>query len=427
MSQPFRGLPQILAVLLVAAGAAFAGCMTPPRSQPSDSALRPTVILVSLDGVRWDFPEKYDAANLIALAEDGVRAERLTPIFPTKTFPNHYSTVTGLYAENHGVISNTMYDPVMDAGFSLSNREAIADARWWGGEPLWVTAEKQGQVAATYFWPGSEAAVQGIRPSYWYEYDGRISGAERVEQVFEWLELPGQDRPTFITLYFSDVDGAAHRHGPDAPEVADAMADVDSLVGLLADGLEGRGLRDDVNVIITSDHGMAETSPDRVIIIDDFFDPDDAHIVDYSPVLMMYPPDGVDADSLVRALDAHEHLVAYAKEEIPERFHIADHLRTPPILAVADEGWVISTRERYEENPDRYRGGAHGYDNALESMGGIFIASGPAFRSGHSTEPFETIHVYELVCEILGLEPAPNDGDLDAVDEMLRSERAAHP
>ena len=427
MSQRFRGLPPILAVLVLAAGGALAGCMTPPHQQQSDPPLRPTVILVSLDGVRWDFPGKFDARNLLALAEEGVRAERLTPIFPTKTFPNHYSTVTGLYAENHGVISNTMYDPVMDAGFSLSNREAIADARWWGGEPLWVTAEKQGQVAATYFWPGSEAAVQGVRPSYWYEYDGRIAGAARVEQVLEWLELPDQDRPTFITLYFSDVDGAGHRHGPDSPEVADAMAEVDSLVGLLIGGLEDRGLLDDVNVIITSDHGMAETSPDRAIIIDDFIDPEAAHIVDYSPVLMMYPPEGVDADSLVRALDAHEHLVAFTKDRIPDRFRIADHPRTPPILALADEGWIISTRERYEENPDRYRGGAHGYDNALESMGGIFIAGGPAFRSGHSTEPFLTIHVYELVCEILGLEPAPNDGDLDAVEELLRSGHAVQP
>ncbi len=395
--------------------------------QEPEVDLRPTVILISLDGVRWDFLEKYDAPHLVSLASSGVRAERLTPVFPTKTFPNHYSTVTGLFAENHGVISNTMYDPVMDASFSLSNREAIADQRWWGGEPLWVTAEKQGQVAATYFWPGSEAAIQDMRPTYWFEYDGRTPGEARVDQVFEWLELPATERPTFITLYFSDVDGAGHRHGPDAPEVAEALAGVDSLVGRLVNGLARRGLQEDVNLIVTSDHGMAETSPDRIIIVDDFFDPEAAHIVDLGPILMMYPPAGVDEDSLAGALDGHDHLVAYAKARIPERFHVADHPRTPPILAIADEGWILSTRRRYEENPSRFNGGTHGYDNALESMGGIFIAGGPAFRSGYVTEPFLNIHIYELVCEILGLAPAQNDGRLEAVDDMLKPDRVARP
>lgn len=398
------------------------GCSSAPQNAGPEPGLRPTVVLISLDGVRWDYLDKYDAPNLSTLAAAGLRAERLTPVFPTKTFPNHYSTVTGLYTENHGIISNTMYDPVMDTGFSLSNREALTDHRWWEGEPLWVTAEKQGQVAATYFWPGSEAAIQGIRPTYWYEYDGRVRGEDRVDQVFEWLELPAEDRPTFITLYFSDVDGAGHRYGPDAPQVADALASVDSLVGRLVEGLAGRGLNDDVNIIITSDHGMAEVSETRVVLIDDFFDPESARIVEYSPALMMYPPDGMNADSLIRALDAHEHLVAYSKAEIPERFHMANHLRTPPILAIADEGWVITTRERYEENPTRINGGAHGYDNALESMGGIFIASGPAFRSGHVAEPFLNIHVYELVCEILGLDPAENDGSLSAVEGLLRAD-----
>lgn len=409
-----------LAFVLLGGCTLSTGCSSAPEKRAPEPALAPTVVLISLDGVRWDFPEMYAAPNLRALAGDGVRAKRLTPVFPTKTFPNHYSTVTGLYVENHGIISNTMYDPVMDARFSLSNREAIADERWWEGEPLWVTAEKQGQIAATYFWPGSEAAIQNVRPTYWLEYDGRIPGEERVDQVLAWLDLPVTERPTFITLYFSDVDGAGHRHGTDAREVSVALADVDALVGRLLDGLKARGLEDDVNVIITSDHGMAETSQDRVIIVDDFFDPETAHVVDYNPTLMMYPPEGVDEDSLVRALDAHEHLVAYTKERIPERFHLADHRRTPRILAIADEGWSITTRERYQIDPARYDGGAHGYDNELESMGGIFIARGPAFRKGYISEPFLTIHVYELVCAILGLDPAPNDGQLEAVDDLLR-------
>lgn len=420
---PSTRVALFLAVLLLGGCALSSGCSSALHREGSERSIAPTVVLVSLDGVRWDFLEMYDTPNLSSLAAEGVRAERLTPVFPTKTFPNHYSTVTGLYAENHGIISNTMYDPVMDAGFSLSNREAIIDQRWWEGEPLWVTAEKQGQIAATYFWPGSEAPIQGVRPAYWLEYDGRIPGEERVDQVLEWLDLPVEERPTFITLYFSDVDGAGHRHGPEAEEVSEALSDVDALVGRLMDGLESRGIDDDVNVIITSDHGMAETSQHRAIILDDYFDPESARIVDYSPILMMYPPDGVNEDSLVRALDSHDHLVAFTKSQIPERFHIADHPRTPPILAVADEGWSITTRDRYQESPERLNGGTHGYDNELVSMGGIFIARGPAFRSGYVAEPIINIHVYELVCEILGLDPAPNDGRLDAVDELLRTER----
>ena len=412
-----------LFILLIAAGGALStGCSSAPRERTAEPAFAPTVVLISLDGVRWDYLDLYDAPNLAAIAEEGVRAERLTPVFPTKTFPNHYSTVTGLYPENHGIISNTMYDPDMDAGFSLSNREAIIDARWWQGEPLWVTAEKQGQIAATYFWPGSEAAIQGVRPSFWFEYDGRVPGEERVDQVLEWLDLPATERPTFITQYFSDVDGAGHRHGPNAPEVSAALADVDAFIGRLVDGIADRGLQDEVNLIITSDHGMAETSEQRVIILDDFFEPESARIVDFSPILMMYPPAGVDEDSLVRALDAHEHLVAYMRAEIPERFHLAGHTRTPPIFALADEGWTITTRSRYEADPGRINGGAHGYDNELESMGGIFIARGPAFATGYVSRPFLNIHIYELICEILALDPTPNDGRLEAVVDLLRLE-----
>lgn len=412
--------PLLLGVLILGSG-----CSGIDRQEPAvnrDPAS--TVILVSLDGVRWDYLEKYDAPHLEALAAGGVRAERLTPVFPTKTFPNHYSVATGLYAENHGIISNTIFDPGIDGLFSLGNRDAIVDGRWWEGEPLWVTAEKQGQTAATYFWPGSEAPIQNVRPTYWREYDGRIPGEERVDHVLAWLDLPVNERPTFITLYFSETDGAGHRHGPDSPEVAAALYEMDGHVGRLIEGLRTRGLFDEVNVVVTSDHGMTATSKDRVIILDDFFQPEAAHVVDFGPALMMYPPEGVDQDSLIRALDRHPRVAAYAKSDIPERYHIARHHRTPPILAVADDGWSFSTKDRFLDNPSRYDGGAHGYDNALESMGGMFIASGPAFRRGVTTEPFLSIHIYEMVCAILGLEPAPNDGSLESVAEVLVPELA---
>lgn len=417
--------PVLLGVLILSVLILGSGCSGIDREDPAAARDRAsTVILLSLDGVRWDYLDKYDAPHLEALAAEGVRAERLTPVFPTKTFPTHYSIVTGLYAENHGIISNTIFDPDIDDRFSLSNREAIVDGRWWEGEPLWVTAEKQGQTAATYFWPGSEAPIQHVRPTYWREYDGRIPGEDRVDHVLAWLDLPVGERPTFITLYFSETDGAGHRHGPDSPEVAAALLEVDGYVGRLIDGLRTRGILGEVNVVVTSDHGMTATSEERVIILDDFFEPDAAHIVDFGPALMMYPPDGVDKDSLVQALDLHPRVSAYEKSKIPERYHIAGHHRTPPILAVADDGWSFSTRERFLDEPSRYNGGAHGYDNALESMGGLFIASGPAFRRGVTTEPLLSVHIYEMVCVILGLDPVPNDGSLESVADVLIPELA---
>lgn len=390
-----------------------------------DSAQASTVILLSLDGVRWDYLNKYEAPHLEAFAAEGVLAERLIPVFPTKTFPNHYSVVTGLYAENHGIISNSIVDPEIEGTFSLSNREVILDPRWWQGEPLWVTAEKQGLTAATYFWPGSEVAIQNVRPTHWREYDGRIAGEERVDQVLAWLDLPESRRPSFITLYFSEVDGAGHRHGPDAPEVAEAMKNVDGYFGRLMEGLRAREIDDEVNVIVTSDHGMTTTSEDRVILLDSLIDVEAARIVDFGPALMMYPPTNSDLDSVVSALDAHPRVSAYRKEAIPDRYRIAGHSRTPPILAVADEGWSFSTRQRFDENPSRFNGGAHGYDHELESMGGIFAARGPAFRSGFNVPPLMSVHIYELVCEILGLKPAPNDGNLESVAELLVSSPSA--
>ncbi|MEX0748314.1 MAG: ectonucleotide pyrophosphatase/phosphodiesterase [Rhodothermales bacterium] len=382
--------------------------------------MEPTVILISLDGFRWDYLDRYVAPTLDSLASRGVRAERLIPVFPTKTFPNHYSIVTGLYAENHGIISNTMYDPEMKARFSMSNQDAVTDARWWGGEPLWVTAEKQGLTAATYFWPGSEAPIMGMKATYAVPYEGRIPGNDRVDHVLGWLDLPSPLRPRFITLYFSDTDNAGHEHGPDAPEVAEAVTRVDGYLRRLVNGLRSRGLLNQINLVIVSDHGMAETSPERVIIIDDYFNANDAHIVDYSPVLMAYPLEGETEEAQER-LDAHPHVEAFLKEDLPERLHL-DHPRTPSLIAIVDEGWEFTTRQRFDEDPDRFHGGAHGYDNLAPSMAATFIAHGPAFRDGHVVEALDVVDIYNIVCEILDLDPAPNDGNADAVNDVLRGE-----
>ncbi len=411
-------LTALLTVLLLLPGCGGTDLVRQEADTPAPDQETGTVLLISLDGFRWDYLDKYDAPHLEELAEEGVRAEHLIPAFPTKTFPNHYTLVTGLYPEHHGIVANNMYDPVFDASFSLGDRNAVADARWWEGEPLWVTAEKQGQKAATYFWPGSEAAIEGVRPSYWKPYDGRVPGPDRVAEVLEWLDLPPAERPTFLTLYFSTVDSRGHDSGPDSEAVEDAVEEVDGYLGMLIEGLEERELLDEINLIVTADHGMIATSSERVVILDDYIDLEEVQVVDWSPVLMLRPDEGKE-EAVYQQLKQAPHLSVYRKAEIPERLHFQAHRRIPAVIGIADEGWSIATRERYEQNPARFNGGTHGYDNQLVSMGAVFVARGPAFKEGLVVGPFENIHLYNLMAAILGLDPAPNDGSLEAVRHLL--------
>ncbi len=409
---PHRTLRPRLSLLLLLV--LLAGC----RSIAPVNAPAP-VLLISIDGFRADYLERYAPPVLTRLARQGVRAEALIPAFPTLTFPNHYTMVTGLYPDHHGIVGNTMFDSTL-GHFSLSNREAIADGRWWAdGEPLWVTAQRQGLRTATYFWPGSEAEIHGMRPTYWMPYDSRIPGEERVRQVLAWLDLPDSLRPHWITLYFSDVDHAGHEHGPDAPEVAEAVRKVDGYLQQLIEGLRARNLLDRVNLLIVSDHGMAATSAERVIFLDDFVSLEELHIVTWSPVLMLYPRPGREDAVLAALQGAHPHLHMFRKEALPAHLHFGTHRRIPPIVGIADEGWSITTRNRFVEDPSRFNGGMHGYDPTYPSMHGLLIAHGPAFAQGKRIPPVENIHLYALMCHLLQITPAAHDGRLSAIASML--------
>ncbi len=410
-----------LTLVLVLVTIVATGCRTsaPADVQPRGASEAHPIILISLDGFMPEQLERFSTPNLDRVAAEGVRAESLIPTFPTKTFPNHYSIVTGLHPSNHGIISNTMYDPEMDASFSLSNQDAISDSRWWDeGEPIWVTAEKQGVTAATFFWPGSEAEVQGLRASFWKPYEHDFPNEQRVDTVLAWLDLPEGRRPSIVTLYFSDVDSQGHRYGPFAEETERAVNHVDAMIGRLLAGLETRGIVDEVNLIIVSDHGMSETSADRVIILDDYVDPDAFRIIDRSP-LMMAEPIGLDVHEAVAALDAAPNLEAYHRDDVPERWHFRDHHRIPSIIAIADDGYTIVTREYYERAKDRLGGGTHGYDNLLPSMQSIFLARGPAFGDGDVVGPFSSVHLYNMMALLLGIEPAANDGSLDSLRHVF--------
>jgi len=391
------------------------------------AANRPTVLLVSIDGFRYDYLDRYPSPNLHRLAARGVRAP-LVPVFPSKTFPNHYSIVTGLFPEHSGVVENTMYDPSFDAVFQISDSVAVADARWWGGEPLWVTVERQGQIAASCFWPGSEAPIDGVRPHYWLHYDVRVPDSTRVRQVLDWLALPAAARPTFVTLYFSDVDHAGHESGPDSPAVARAVLQVDQAIGQLLDGLATGGLADQVNVIVVADHGMSAISPDSVVALDQYLAPGVLQRVSGgNPDLGLWPRPGLE-DSVVRALAGkNPHLSVWRRDSIPERFHYRASPRIPPVLALAAPGWSVAVRQSdVAIRRERYAGGAHGYDDTVAVMRALFLAAGPAFRQGYTAAPFRNIHIYDLIAGILGLAPAANDGSPDSTLTLLRETRTPH-
>ncbi len=409
-------LTAALAVLLVL----LAGCAgSRPGSEPPDPA---PLILIGIDGFRHDYFARAPTPTLQRLIAEGARAERLVPVFPTKTFPNHYTLVTGLYPEHHGIVDNTMYDAATGKSFSLGNTAAMRDSTWWGGEPVWVTAEKQGLRAATLFWPGSEARIGNVRPSYWKPYDGDMPYLARVDTILKWLDLPAERRPTLLTLYFSAVDSQGHAHGPESPETAAAIARVDSALAHLVVGLKARNLYDQTNLVLVSDHGMADMSSDRVVYADDYADLETpSERVFWSETTGIWPKAGK-TDSLYAALVAAgiPHVQVYRREDMPARLHYRDNPRIPPIVLLLDEGWSLTTRERAQRRPLRATWGAHGFDNAYDSMGGILLARGPAFRQGVTVAPVSAVNVYALLTQVLGLQSAPHDGDAEAIQALLR-------
>ncbi|MDQ3062324.1 MAG: ectonucleotide pyrophosphatase/phosphodiesterase [Acidobacteriota bacterium] len=392
-------------------------------SQKPIRDLKPTVILISLDGFRHDYLDKYQPKTLNELARKGVRAKWLIPVFPTKTFPNHYTIATGLYPEHHGIIENNIFD--FDTIFTLDKRPEVQNPRWWFGEPIWVTAGKQNQIAASYFFPGTETDLQDLRPTFFKEYNGKAPNALRVDKILAWLDLPIEKRPTMLTLYFSDVDDAGHEFSPEAEETRYAVLEVDDNIKRLVDGLKTRKIFEQVNLIIVSDHGMATVDRNNSVFLDDIFDFDKTERILWTgEIVQIFPKANEDANIIKTLQSQIKHATCWLKSEIPERFHYRASPRIAPIICSAEEGWVLTNHKRFGEwrERDELKGlrGAHGYDNQLETMRATFIAHGAAFKRGALVEPFENIHIYNLMCKILGLTPAKNDGDFEKVKVMLR-------
>jgi predicted AlkP superfamily pyrophosphatase or phosphodiesterase len=411
---------RLACALLLALASTFVVCLA--RAVDAQVARRPIVILVSIDGWRWDYVSRFSPPTLTGLAARGVTAEGLVPVFPSKTFPNHYTIVTGLYPHRHGIVSNNMRDRALPGTFTLSNHTVQQDTRWWGGVPLWVSVERQGGIAATMFWPGSDREIAGDRPALWRPFDESVSNDARVNQILSWLRLPEPERPTFMTLYFDEVDTVSHDAGPDTPPMRVAALSVDAAIGRLVAGINSAKLESRVNLVVVSDHGMAPTSRDRVIYLDDYVDLATIEVIDWSPILGVSPLDG-SVDALYAALRGkHAALQVFKSAELPASYRLAGHPRYPPLIGIADDGWTITSRARAARSLDE-PGGNHGYDPVHRSMHGLFVAAGPSFRAGVKSPRFENVHVYELLCRVLGVRPEPNDGDPEITASFVNDRR----
>jgi len=376
------------------------------------------VILISFDGFRPDYIDQYNTPHIDLFIRDGVRAESMIPVYPTKTFPNHYSIVTGLYTENTGLIANTMYDEEFEAFYSLANRAAVQNARWYGGEPIWVTAEKQGKKAGILFWPGSEAPIKGQYARYWKVYDHEMDYKARVDTVIHWLTKPDTARVDFVAMYFDAVDSYGHSYGVGSDSVEYAVKLVDQKLGYLIDELKRVKIWPNVDIVITSDHGMTNSSADRVIFLDDIIDLNDVMITDWNPVAMIRSKEGKHEQVLEKLKAAQHHYRVYSKDELPDRFRMKNNPRVPDIVVEADLGYTITSNSQFKE-----RGlspGVHGYDNQYPDMQAIFLAHGPSFKRNLFIPPFQNVHVYELLSSLLNIQAAPNDGSPDSLKHILR-------
>lgn len=389
----------------------FISCLPSKDNEGSGS---PYVVMLSLDGFRWDYPDSIPTPNLDYLAKTGVKARSLKPCFPTKTFPNHYSIATGLYPDHHGIVQNSFYDEDMDAYYMIRDREAVENAEFYGGEPIWVTAEMQGLRSASFFWVGSEAPVMGIRPTYWKRYDHSTPYKSRLDTVISWLQLPEEVRPRLILWYIDQPDGVGHYAGPHGEETRYVIMHLDSLLGIFLTQIEELPISDKINIIVTSDHGMGATSDERVVVMENHINTAwFSEIQGYNPNFLLKVKDGL-LDTACYVLSKIPHIKAWKHGEVPEHLNYGSHPRTLDIILVADPGWIVTWEER-----DSYSKGAHGYDNNNFDMHAIFYATGPAFKKGIVFPTFDNIDIYPLIAEILGLKPAEVDGKLENVKEML--------
>jgi len=390
------------------------------------SNVKTTLILFSLDGFRREYLDRKKTPTLALLAEQGISAEYMISQFPTETFPNHYSIITGLFPESHGIVSNVFYDPVMNATFNYKDPSCAkdVDGKWFKGEPLWITANKNGHKTASLMWIGSEAMIGGGKPNYVVPFSD-MNLDEKVDSIFEWLQLPAKDRPSFISVYIPDLDTIAHKEGVDSGNIGRALVEIDQMFSSFITKLEDSQLIDFIDIMVVSDHGMTNTSAEKALFVDDYLDMSKIDVYDTYPLASISPKNISDVnliyDKLLNASRVGNETVSqiwitdenFGNEDnlIPERYHYKHNVnnRISPIIAVPNPPYCWVTKNDYDKK--HFPNALHGYENSLEDMKAIFIAKGPSFQKkvNYTLEPFANTELYDVMCRILKIKPAPNN------------------
>ncbi|WP_350288523.1 ectonucleotide pyrophosphatase/phosphodiesterase [uncultured Croceitalea sp.] len=395
-----------------------------PITNSKASQEKPYVILISLDGFRWDYVERFQPPNMVNFIKNGVQAESLIPAFPSKTFPNHYTIATGMYPENHGIIGNSFYSYKKNKLYRLGNRETVEDGTFYKGTPIWVAAEKENMVSASFFFVGTEADIQGIHPSYYYTFDNSIKNEVRVQQALDWLALPVKKRPHLITMYFSDMDNTGHDFGPSNDEkLKETLFALDKHLGDLFRGVTKSGLP--INIIIVSDHGMADIPVSKYLPIENIENNELYTTLNNGAIVNIHPKKNVTIDSVYTYLKRKEqNFKIYKTEETPGFEYTPKNKDWGTIQVLPNHGYYFSSNRGIEIRKQQKHTtfGVHGYDPKQKDMHGIFYANGPAFKNGFLVPSVKNIHIYPVMSKILGLEiPNDIDGDLNEINSVLNT------
>lgn len=419
-------MKKLLFLLVLATTCIYCAQKLKPRTsfgaEAPASQKKPHVILISLDGFRWDYVERFRPPNLSKFISEGVKAESLIPCFPSKTFPNHYTIATGMYPDHHGLVDNSFWSPEKKGVYKIRDREKVQDGSWYGGTPLWVLAEQSDMTSASFFFVGSEADVKGVRPTYYFDYDGSIPNEERVDQALEWLAMPSEKRPQLITMYFSDMDDIGHRAGPnDDKRLKEKLMPLDSTLGKLFNGVKNTGLP--VNIILVSDHGMHEIKtenfiPGEIIENDELY-----RTVHNGAIAHLYLNENVSEKDALEYLEGKEkNWKVYRTNEAPGFDITPTSENWGDLQIIPDRGWYFKQQRTigFLKTKGVEVGGEHGLDPNIRELHGIFYANGPAFKNGLIVPSVKNIHIYPLVCEILGLKiPKEVDGSLKFLQNTL--------
>lgn len=396
----------------------FVGCQTPGQegnqTNTPEQMTKPYVVMVSIDGYRYDYTDRYKPTFLSQLKKTGLSAQGLLSIYPTKTFPNHYSIATGLYSAHHGLVANEFYDIDRSVRYKITDRTQVEDPIWYKGLPLWNATQEEGMLSASYFWVGTDAPIGGKHPTYFFPYNQAVPNNSRVDQVIDWLKLPEEKRPHFITLYFSDVDSAGHMYGPESQEVKDAVLKVDESIGRLVQGIES--LKLPINLIVVSDHGMIQIG-DRVYM-SDYMSLDGIRVEGRGPHALVYVEDEARKKTIRADLEKIPHIKVRTPEEMPKEYGYSNNKLLGDFILMVDPPYYLEHKKDLAAAMGMRSGGTHGYDiRDSKEMQAIFYAKGPNIKAVQGIAPFENIHVYPFIMKILDL---PVRAKIDGKESVLK-------